>query len=175
MWELLVIRSVFFFKNPFSRFLRLRRGAVGSIVVSPIEFLSTVILILESWSIPFNWGCIYSSFFVAHLGRSFWFDRYFQLLFEKKKKKKAQNLICWAYVPQSSKIFPEPNFRRLFRSMTLSIVQNIFSIGSLGWAMAGGQTSPFSVQNVVGHYNCCTTVQLCICGFSSVTFGHYNS
>ena len=36
----------------------------------------------------------------------------------KKKEKKAQNLICWVYVPQSLKIFPKPNFARLFRSMT---------------------------------------------------------
>ena len=35
-----------------------------------------------------------------------------------KKKKKAQNLICCVYVPQSLKIFPKPNFARLFRSMT---------------------------------------------------------
>ena len=27
-------------------------------------------------------------------------------------------------------------------------------------SLARGQTSPFSVQTVVGHYNCCTTVQL---------------
>ena len=27
-------------------------------------------------------------------------------------------------------------------------------------SLARGQTSPFSVQTVDGHYNCCTTVQL---------------
>ena len=37
---------------------------------------------------------------------------------EKNKIKKTQNLICCVYVPQSLKIFPKPNFARLFRSMT---------------------------------------------------------
>ena len=37
---------------------------------------------------------------------------------KKKKKKKAQTLICCVYVPRSLKIFPKPNFARLFRSMT---------------------------------------------------------
>ena len=36
----------------------------------------------------------------------------------KKFLKKAQTLICWVYVPQSLKIFPKPNFARLYRSMT---------------------------------------------------------
>ena len=38
--------------------------------------------------------------------------------YKVKKKKKAQTLICWVYVSQSLKIFPKPNFARLFRSMT---------------------------------------------------------
>ena len=30
-------------------------------------------------------------------------------------------------------------------------------------SLSRGQTSPFSVQTVVGHYNCCTTIQLWYC------------
>ena len=37
---------------------------------------------------------------------------------KKKKKKKGRTLICWVCVPPSGKIFPKPNFLRLFRSMT---------------------------------------------------------
>ena len=37
---------------------------------------------------------------------------------KKKKKKKGRTLICWVCVSQSGKIFPKPNFARLFRSMT---------------------------------------------------------
>ena len=35
-----------------------------------------------------------------------------------EERKKARTLICWVYVAQSPKIFPKPNFARLFRSMT---------------------------------------------------------
>ena len=65
----------------------------------------------------------------------------------KKKEKKAQTLICCVYVPQSLKIFPKPNFARLFRSMTYSIMPNIFSIGFTRVSLARGQNSPFSSAN----------------------------
>ena len=35
-----------------------------------------------------------------------------------KKRKKVRTLICWVCVSPSGKIFPKPNFARLFRSMT---------------------------------------------------------
>ena len=35
-----------------------------------------------------------------------------------KKRKKGRTFICWVCVPPSGKIFPKPNFARLFRSMT---------------------------------------------------------
>ena len=37
---------------------------------------------------------------------------------KEKKEKKGRTLICWVYVPPSPKIFPKPNFAKLFRSMT---------------------------------------------------------
>ena len=36
----------------------------------------------------------------------------------KLKKEKNTTLICWVYVPQSTKLFSKPKFARLFRSMT---------------------------------------------------------
>ena len=51
---------------------------------------------------------------------------------KKRKKKEGRTLMCWVYVSDVSplgSISPKPNFGRLFRSMTLSILPNIFSIG----------------------------------------------
>ena len=79
---------------------------------------------------------------------------------KKKKKKKGRTLICWVCVPPSGKIFPKPNFSRLFRSMTLSIVPNIFSIGSPGCLWQGVKLCNFqckpwvAITTVVLPYNC---------------------
>ena len=88
----------------------------------------------------------------------------------KKKKKKGRTLICWVCVSPSGKIFPKPNFSRLFRSMTLSIVPNIFSIGSLGCLWQGVKLRHFqckpwvAITTVVLPYNCDNIYKL-ICRF----------
>ena len=53
------------------------------------------------------------------------------------------------YVPPSPKIFPKPNFARLFRSMTQSIVPNIFSIGSLGCLWQGVKLCHFQYHRPI--------------------------
>ena len=63
-------------------------------------------------------------------------------------------------VPSSGKIFLKPNFAGLFRSITLSIMLNIFPIGSLGCLWQGVKLRHFqckpwvAITTVVLPYNC---------------------
>ena len=76
-----------------------------------------------------------------------------------KSLKKGRTLICWVCVPPSGKIFPKPNFAILFKLMTLSVVPNIFSIGSLGCLWQGVKLCHFqckpwvAITTVVLPYN----------------------
>ena len=90
---------------------------------------------------------------------------------KKEERKHKTSYVGYNSQSQSLEIFPKPNFDRLLRSMTLSIVPNIFQSVHSGVSGKGsnqrkpnfydsGQTSPFSVQTVDGHNNFCTTVQL---------------
>ena len=63
-----------------------------------------------------------------------------------KKWKKGRTLIFRVCVPPSGKIFPKTNFARLFRSMTLSSMPDIFSIGSLGCRWQGVKLRHFQCK-----------------------------
>ena len=79
---------------------------------------------------------------------------------KKRKKKRTNPYIFGIYLPLFQRIFPKPNFARLFRSMTLSIGPNIFSIGSLGWLWQRVKLSHFqckpwvAITTVVLPYKC---------------------